>query len=40
MTIKLNDTIDRVRDQDAAAWYLVGILGLAASARFGPFTVV
>jgi catechol 2,3-dioxygenase-like lactoylglutathione lyase family enzyme len=38
--VELNHTIVYCRDQQRSAHFLAGILGLAAPARFGPFSVV
>ena len=40
MTIQFNHTIVHARDSHASAFFLAGILGLAAPVRFGPFQVV
>jgi catechol 2,3-dioxygenase-like lactoylglutathione lyase family enzyme len=40
MTAQLNHTIVAARDRDAAAQFLVELLGLPAPETFGPFKVV
>ena len=40
MPVQLNHTIVGARDRDAAAQFLVEVLGLPAAEDFGPFKVV
>jgi catechol 2,3-dioxygenase-like lactoylglutathione lyase family enzyme len=40
MSVQLNHTIVWCRDSAASAEFLVGVLGLPAATRFGPFQVV
>jgi catechol 2,3-dioxygenase-like lactoylglutathione lyase family enzyme len=40
MSVQLNHTIVRCRDQQGSAAFLTEILGLPAATRFGPFLVV
>jgi catechol 2,3-dioxygenase-like lactoylglutathione lyase family enzyme len=40
MSVELNHTIVRCRDQKRSAAFLTGILGLPDATRFGPFLVV